>query len=101
MGLDRVTHLVLPTIAIVLISFAVHRYTRSSMLEVLNQDYVRTARSKEPGRARRRRQHAFRNAMIPITVLMAFDFAGSVLSGAVITENVFGWTGLGSCSPTR
>jgi peptide/nickel transport system permease protein len=95
MGLDRVTHLVLPTIAIVLISFATYtRYTRSSMLEVLNQDYVRTARSKGLAERGVVVKHAFRNAMIPITTLMAFDFAG-VLSGAVITENVFGWTGLG------
>lgn len=93
--LDSATHLVLPTIAIVLISLATYtRYTRSSMLEVLNQDHVRTARSKGLTERTVVVKHAFRNAMIPITTLMAFDFAG-VIGGAVITERVFGWSGMG------
>lgn len=93
--LDSVTHLLLPTVAIVLISFATYtRYTRASMLEVLNQDHVRTARSKGLTERTVMMKHAFRNAMIPITTLMAFDFAG-VIGGAVITEQVFGWSGMG------
>lgn len=93
--LDTVTHLVLPTTALILISIATYsRYARSSMLEVLNQDYVRTGRSKGLTERTVVVKHAFRNALIPVTTLMAFDFAG-VISGAVITETVFGWTGMG------
>ncbi|MCC9146506.1 MULTISPECIES: ABC transporter permease [unclassified Arthrobacter] len=94
-NLDYALYLVLPTIAIMLISFATYtRYTRASMLEVMNQDYVRTARAKGLSERSVVVKHAFRNAMIPITTLMAFDFAG-VLGGAVITEAVFGWSGMG------
>nr|WP_237686150.1 ABC transporter permease [Arthrobacter jiangjiafuii] len=94
-NLDYVLYLVLPTIAIMLISFATYtRYTRASMLDVMNQDYVRTARAKGLSERTVVVKHAFRNAMIPITTLMAFDFAG-VLGGAVITEAVFGWSGMG------
>jgi peptide/nickel transport system permease protein len=93
--LDSATHIVLPTAALVLISFATYtRYTRASMLEVMNQDYVRTARSKGLTERTVVMRHAFRNALIPVTTLMAFDLAG-VLGGAVITETVFGWRGMG------
>lgn len=93
--LDLGLHLVLPTLAIMLISFATYsRYSRASMLEVMNQDYVRTARSKGLTERTVVMRHAFRNALIPITTLMAFDF-GALLGGAVITENVFGWQGMG------
>lgn len=93
--LDTFTHLVLPTTALILISFATYtRYSRSSMLEVMNQDYVRTGRSKGLTERTVVVKHAFRNALIPITTLMAFDFAG-VVGGAIITEQVFGWTGMG------
>ena len=94
-NLDYALYLILPTIAIMLISFATYtRYTRASMLDVMNQDYVRTARAKGLSERSVVVKHAFRNAMIPITTLMAFDFAG-VLGGAVITEAVFGWSGMG------
>ena len=94
--LDSATHIVLPSIALILISFATYtRYTRASMLEVMNQDYVRTARSKGLTERTVVIRHAFRNALIPVTTLMAFDFA-SVLGGAVITETVFGWRGMGN-----
>jgi peptide/nickel transport system permease protein len=94
--LDSQTHVILPTIAIILISFASYtRYTRASMLEVMNQDYVRTARSKGLTERTVIMRHAFRNALIPVTTLMAFDFAG-IVGGAVITEQVFGWKGMGS-----
>ncbi|HEX6196111.1 MAG TPA: ABC transporter permease [Jiangellaceae bacterium] len=93
--LDTATHLLLPTIAIALISFATYtRFTRASMLEVKSQDYVRTARAKGLSERVVNTRHAFRNALIPVTTLMAFDF-GAVISGAVITENVFGWQGMG------
>jgi peptide/nickel transport system permease protein len=92
---DATGHIALPSMALVLISFATYtRYTRASMLEILNQDYVRTARSKGLTERSVIVRHAFRNALIPITTLMAFDFAG-VVGGAVITENVFGWQGMG------
>jgi peptide/nickel transport system permease protein len=93
--LDAATHLILPTIAITLISFATYtRFTRASMLEVRNQDYVRTARAKGLAERTVNVRHAFRNALIPVTTLMAVDF-GAVIGGAVITESVFGWQGMG------
>ncbi|WP_299166740.1 ABC transporter permease [uncultured Arthrobacter sp.] len=94
-NLDYALHLLLPTMALTLISFATYtRYTRASQLDVMNQDYIRTARAKGLSERTVLVKHAFRNAMIPITTLMAFDFAG-VLGGAVITETVFGWNGMG------
>ncbi|WP_336922964.1 ABC transporter permease [Aquipuribacter sp. SD81] len=93
--LDRSASLVLPTAALILISFATYtRYTRASMLEVLNMDYVRTARAKGLTERTVTVRHAFRNALIPVTTLAAFDF-GAVIGGAVITETVFGWSGMG------
>lgn len=93
--LDALTQLALPTILLTLISVASYsRYTRSSMLETLNQDYVRTARSKGLSERVVIVKHAFRNALIPITTIVAFDFA-ALISGAVITESVFGWKGMG------
>ncbi len=94
--LDRGLSLVLPTAALILISFATYvRYTRASMLEVLNMDYVRTARAKGLTERAVTVRHAFRNALIPVTTLAAFDF-GAVIGGAVITETVFGWRGMGA-----
>jgi peptide/nickel transport system permease protein len=93
---DAAGHIALPTMTLVLISFATYtRYTRASMLEVMHHDYVRTARSKGLTERTVVTRHAFRNALIPITTLMAFDFAG-VVGGAIITENVFGWQGMGT-----
>jgi peptide/nickel transport system permease protein len=94
-NLDLVLHLLLPTLAIMLISFASYtRYTRASMLDVMNQDYVRTARAKGLNERTVIVRHSFRNALIPLATLVAFDFAG-VLGGAVVTETVFGWSGMG------
>lgn len=94
-GIDLFTHLLLPTIAIVLISFAgLTRYTRASMLEVMNQDYIRTARSKGLTQRTVVVRHALRNAMIPIATIIALDI-GALIGGAVITESVFGWSGMG------
>ena len=94
--LDSGMQLILPTIVLTLISVASYsRYTRSSMLEVMNQDYVRTARSKGLSERAVITKHAFRNALIPITTIVAFDFAG-LIGGAVITESVFGWKGMGA-----
>lgn len=98
--LDTGTQLLLPTILLTLISIASYsRYTRSSMLETMNQDFVRTARSKGLSERVVVVKHAFRNALIPITTIVAFDFAG-LIGGAVITERVFGWKGMGELFAT-
>ncbi len=94
-GVDIFTHLLLPTIALILISFATYtRYSRASLLEVMNQDYIRTARAKGMHERTVVVRHAFRNALIPIATIVAFDIGG-IVGGAVITETVFGWTGMG------
>jgi peptide/nickel transport system permease protein len=62
---------------------------------VLNQDYIRTARAKGLTERTVIMRHAFRNALIPLTTIMAFDFAG-ILGGAIITEQVFAWRGMGT-----
>ncbi len=94
--LDSLLHIVLPTIALTIISFAGYvRYTRGNLLEVLNMDYIRTARAKGLSERTVVMRHAFRNSLIPLTTLMAWDFAG-ILGGAIITESVFGWTGMGT-----
>lgn len=93
--LDRLGHVILPSITLILISMASwSRFQRGSMLEVLNADYIRTARAKGLAGSRVLFRHALRNAMIPVVTIVAIDFAG-ILGGAVITETVFGWTGMG------
>lgn len=95
MGVDQFTHLLLPTLSLLLIGFAGYtRYARASMLEVMDQDFIRTARAKGLSERTVVMRHAFRNAMIPITTLVAFDFA-AVIGGAVITERVFAFSGMG------
>ncbi len=94
--LDLFMHLVLPTIALTAISFAGYiRFSRGTMLEVLNQDYIRTARAKGLTERTVIMRHAFRNTMIPMTTIIVVDFA-SIIGGAIITERVFGWTGMGT-----
>jgi len=88
-------HLVLPTVALALHSAAVKaRITRSSMLEVLGHDYLRTARAKGLRERVVVIRHALKNALIPITTLIGLQF-GSLLGGAFIIENIFGWPGIG------
>jgi len=95
-GLDSFTHLALPTIALLLISFAGYtRYSRAGMLEVLSLDYIRTARAKGLPERTVIVRHAFRNMLIPLTTLVAFD-VGALLGGAIITERVFAIPGMGS-----
>lgn len=90
------TQLILPTIVLTVISLASYsRYTRSSMLETVQQDYIRTARSKGLSDRVVTTRHALRNALIPITTIVAFDFA-ALIGGAVVTERVFGWSGMGA-----
>lgn len=94
--LDSATHLALPTVTLLLISVASYsRYSRSSLLEVMNQDYVRTARAKGLTERTVIMRHAFRNAMIPVVTIIAFD-VGGLIGGAVLTETVFAWKGMGS-----
>ncbi|GAB3753828.1 hypothetical protein GCM10027591_02550 [Zhihengliuella somnathii] len=98
--LDQGTQLLLPTVVLTIVSLASYsRYTRSSMLEVNEQDYIRTARSKGLAERTVIFRHAFRNALIPIATIAAFDFAG-LIGGAVITERVFGWKGMGELFST-
>lgn len=85
----------LPTLSLMAISFAQYsRFQRASMLEVLNADYVRTARAKGLGARKVIWKHAFRNALIPVVTVAALSL-GQVFSGAIITETVFGWQGMG------
>jgi peptide/nickel transport system permease protein len=93
--LDRLGHVLLPSLTLILIQMAAwSRFQRGSMLEVLNADYVRTARAKGLAPSRVLFRHALRNALIPVVTVVAIDFA-TILGGAVITETVFGWTGMG------
>jgi peptide/nickel transport system permease protein len=88
-------HLVMPAVALGMIAAAIiARLTRSSMLEVLGQDYVRTARAKGLGRASVIVRHALRNALIPVVTVFGLQF-GNLLAGAVIVETVFSRPGLG------
>jgi peptide/nickel transport system permease protein len=94
--LDSYAHLVLPTIALMIVSIAGYtRYARASLLEVMNQDYIRTARAKGLPERTVVMRHAFRNAMIPIATIVTIDFGG-IIGGAIITERVFAWQGMGA-----
>jgi len=95
---DVAWHMVLPSIVLGLSSTASFmRYTRSSMLEVIKQDYIRTARAKGLKEKTVIYRHAFRNGIIPIITLLGF-WIPSLLSGAVVTETIFGLPGLGKIS---
>ena len=94
-AVDRVQHLVLPTLTLVLGEVAIYsRYQRSAMLDVLGQDYVRTAQAKGLPRRRALFKHALRTSLIPSATLFAYSF-GLVFVGAVFTETIFGWHGMG------
>lgn len=88
-------HLIMPA-ATLGVSFAAQfaRYTRSSMIDVLSKPYLRTARSKGAGPARRVNLHALPNAAIPVVTILGFKI-GEMLGGAVVTETVFAWPGIG------
>ena len=92
---NLVEHMVLPVLVLMLTSVAAwSRYQRDSMLEVLQTDYVRTARAKGVPRRQVIRRHALRNALIPFVTVVAID-AGVLLGGVVVVERVFSWPGLG------
>jgi peptide/nickel transport system permease protein len=93
---DHVHHLILPVIVLSLVFMASwSRYLRSSMLQVLHHDYLRTARAKGLARRRIILKHALRNALIPLVTVVALD-VGSIFGGAVVTEQIFAWPGLGT-----
>lgn len=92
---DIVQHLTLPALSIALISIAAYsRFQRASMLEVMHSDYLRTAKAKGLPRRRIIAKHALRNALIPIVTLVSLDIA-TIIGGAIITESIFGWPGVG------
>lgn len=94
-GADHPTSFILPTLTLASFSVAiVARMTRSSMLEVLGQDYVRTARAKGLEEHLVLYTHALKNALIPVITVVGLQF-GTLLGGAVLTESVFGWPGMG------
>jgi peptide/nickel transport system permease protein len=92
---DRLQHLVLPTFTLALTAIAGYsRYQRNAMLDVLGQDFIRTARAKGLTRRRALFKHGLRTALIPMATLFAYSVAGLV-TGAVFTEKIFGWHGMG------
>jgi peptide/nickel transport system permease protein len=92
---DRIQHLVLPTIVLSLLYIAVwSRFTRSSMLEVIRTDYMRTAAAKGLDRMTIIVRHGLKNAMIPVVTIVALSLPG-LFSGAVVTETIFAWPGMG------
>lgn len=92
---SALSHLILPAIAMGTIPLAViARMTRSSMLEVLGEDYIRTAKAKGLTRFRTIAVHALRNALIPIVTIVGLMF-GSIITGAILTETIFSWPGIG------
>jgi len=94
-GIGTISHLVLPTLTLSMANLGiVARLTRSGVLEVIGQDYIRTARAKGLAELRVMLNHALRNALIPIVTILGLGM-GALLSGAVVTETVFSWPGMG------
>jgi peptide/nickel transport system permease protein len=92
---DLGRHLVLPVITLVLVSIAGDsRFVRSSMLDALNQDYVKTARAKGVPERRVVLRHALRNALLPVITNIGLELP-ILFSGAIVTETIFGWPGMG------
>lgn len=93
--MDRLRHLILPTVVLSVQSVSGwSRYIRASMLEVLHEDYIRTARAKGASEKTIIFYHAFRNALIPTVTILALSIPG-LFSGALITETIFAWPGMG------
>jgi peptide/nickel transport system permease protein len=93
--IDRLRHIIMPAAVLSLATVASwSRFIRSGMIDVLNQDYIRTAYAKGRGEKAVLFLHALRNAMIPAVTVIAVDFV-TIISGAVITETVFAWPGIG------
>ena len=99
-GLDRLHHLVLPSATLILLSTAViARYQRAAMLDVVHDEYVRTARAKGLAERSVVRRHALRNALLPIITLFGLSFP-ALLGGAVFVERIFSWPGMGLLTVT-
>jgi len=97
---DRLAHLALPVATFVLVSSAgIARYERAALLDVLSQDYIRTARAKGASERRVLLHHAFRNALLPIVTLLGLNLP-ALLGGAVLIETVFSWPGMGQLTTT-
>ena len=93
---DRLHHLVLPAIVLGVVNSAlILRFTRASMLDVLGEDHIRTARAKGASEARVILHHALRNALIPVLTVLGLTFA-LLIGGAIVTETVFGLPGIGN-----
>jgi peptide/nickel transport system permease protein len=94
--IDRIEHMILPTISLAALNFAAwSRFQRASMLDVMGSDYIRLARAKGIPFGRVLFRHGLRNALIPVTTVVALN-VGIILGGAVLTETVFGWNGMGT-----
>ena len=92
---DRLRHLILPVATLTLVSAASYtRYVRAAMREALAQDHIRTARANGAGEARVIFHHALRSALVPVTTILALSF-GSLVSGALVTETMFAYPGMG------
>lgn len=93
---DVVSHLVLPAVTLSTIPLAIiARITRSAMLDILSQDYIRTARAKGLKEFWVIGKHALKNAMLPVVTIIGLEF-GTLLGGAILTETIFAWPGIGS-----
>jgi peptide/nickel transport system permease protein len=92
---DLLFHMVLPTTSLAVLQTAIYsRFMRASMLEVLHQDYIRTARAKGLAPERVNYKHGLRNAVLPIITLVALAIP-QIVNGAIITEGIFSWPGTG------
>lgn len=92
---DVIAHLILPALTLSTIPLAIlARITRSAMLEVLSQDYIRTARAKGVWEPSVIFKHALKNAMLPVVTIIGLEF-GTLLGGAILTETIFAWPGIG------
>ncbi len=93
--LDRIHHLILPVSMLAVVGAATYtRYTRASMLEVIGQDYIRTAHAKGVSERRVIWGHAFKNAAMPVVTILALELP-ALFNGAVFTETIFSWPGMG------
>ncbi|MGV9414333.1 ABC transporter permease [Nocardia sp. NPDC003693] len=92
---DRIQHMIVPTVGLILGAAAGYsRYQRNAMLDVLQSDFIRTARAKGLTRRRALYKHGLRTALIPMATLFAYSFGG-LITGATFTEKIFGWHGVG------
>src|SRR5438067_1982402 len=99
--MDRLAHLIMPATCLAFVYIAIwSRFTRSSMLEVLSQDYVRTARAKGMSERRVTYLHALRNSLVPLVTLIGLELPGLVGGGAIV-EIVFAWPGIGKLALER